>query len=191
MIPFNHLGPLFKYFSGTLYSASVRKALAETLMPLEAESSILDLGAGAGTLAKLAETVRGDLRLSALDPAPGMLRYVPDHIHTTVGSAEAIPFDAASFRAVLVGEALHHFTNPRKSLREIARILKPGGTLFIFDFDPTTLVGGTVCRTERLLGEPANFFPPQRVCRLLERAGFAAAYRSFGWRYVVRAQRLG
>jgi demethylmenaquinone methyltransferase/2-methoxy-6-polyprenyl-1,4-benzoquinol methylase len=120
-----------------------------------------------------------------------MLKYAPKHVMTKVGVAETIPFADGKFRCVLIGEALHHFKSPRKAFREIARVLEADGTLFIFDFDPTTLTGGMICRAERLLGEPGNFFPPETLCRLLRRTGFQAEHEKFGWRYVVRAQRLG
>lgn len=188
MIPFNHLGPLFKHFSGNIYSPPVKEALSRAVTDVPTGGAVLDVGAGTGTLSDLVHAIREDLALVALDPAQGMLRYAAEYISPTVGRAEAIPFSEGSFRAVLVGEAVHHFAAPRKAFREIARVLEPGGTLFIFEFDPRTFLGGMICRAERLLGEPGNFFPPETLCRLLGRAGFRAEYARFGWRYVIRAR---
>lgn len=67
----------------------------------------------------------------AVDPDPEMLaaltRAVPG-VETAVGTAESIPLADGSIDAVVVGQAWHWF-DPDPASKEIARVLRPGGTL--------------------------------------------------------------
>ncbi|WP_126635104.1 class I SAM-dependent methyltransferase [Embleya hyalina] len=92
---------------------------------------VLDLAAGTGRMT--AELVALGADVTAVEPSEAMratfaraLPEVPLHI----GSAEEIPFPAGSFDAVVVAQAFHWFDGPA-ALREIARVLRPGGGLVL------------------------------------------------------------
>jgi demethylmenaquinone methyltransferase/2-methoxy-6-polyprenyl-1,4-benzoquinol methylase len=187
MIPFNHLGWLFKYLGPVAYPKGAIAALCDFLRPVSSHASLLDLGAGTGVLSEFAYGCRRDLHFVAIDPAEGMLKYSAEYIHTHTASAEAIPFEAESFEAVLIGEALHHFQAPEKAIREIVRVLKSGGRLFIYEFDPSTFMGGSLCMAEKLLGEPGHFYAPEVLKELLESHGFSVLVNRYGWRYSIHA----
>jgi demethylmenaquinone methyltransferase/2-methoxy-6-polyprenyl-1,4-benzoquinol methylase len=188
MIPFNHLGWLFSRFASMAYPDEIRRDLCRMLAPAPEHAALLDLGAGTGVLSGYAHSCRKDLRLIAVDPAEGMLRYAPHYVRTVNARAEALPFESAAFDIVVVGEALHHFQEPYAALGEIARVLKGGGSLFIYDFDPGTFQGGFICRAEKLLGEPGNFFPPETISTMLEEHGFSVRYARYRWRYTLCAR---
>lgn len=48
------------------------------------------------------------------------------------GDAERLPFAAGSFDVVIANDSLEHFANPEGALRELARVLAPGGSIFLF-----------------------------------------------------------
>jgi SAM-dependent methyltransferase len=92
---------------------------------------VLDLGAGTGKLTQA--LVALDLDVIAVDPVEEMLEelevQVPG-VPRILGTAEDIPVEDASVDAVVAGQAWHWF-QPARAVAEIARVLRPGGTLGI------------------------------------------------------------
>ncbi|MFD6177353.1 MULTISPECIES: class I SAM-dependent methyltransferase [unclassified Isoptericola] len=93
---------------------------------------VLDLAAGTGKLTAVAADVAGPgAELVAVDLSPSMLSELSarlPRVTTRQGTAEAVPLDDASVDAVLVGQAWHWF-DAEAAAAEIARVLRPGGTL--------------------------------------------------------------
>lgn len=86
----------------------------------------------------VAERVRPGGSVVGVDVNPGMLRVagrLAPEIEWREGSAEALPFDDAAFDAVLSQFALRLFPDRRAAVREMVRILKPGGSLAVVVFD--------------------------------------------------------
>jgi len=188
MIPFNHLGWFFNAFGASAYPAGIVEELCEALQELPLNAALLDIGAGTGVMSRYARRCRDDLECTAADPAEGMLRYVPGGIRTVSARAEALPFEERRFDAVLMGEALHHFDDPTAALGEIARVLTTGGLLFVYEFDPATLLGRFLRFAETLLGEPGHFYTPAALQAMLEPHGFSVRVSRHGWRYSLVAR---
>lgn len=100
---------------------------------LPPELDLLDVGAGDGRL--LAESrERGHMgRLVGVDPRPGP--------GVMAGHAEALPFPAASFDAVLFVRVLAHLARPEAALAEARRVLRPGGRVVVASHGPDHLRG--------------------------------------------------
>jgi ubiquinone/menaquinone biosynthesis C-methylase UbiE len=102
-------------------------------MPVEPGETVLDLGTGSGyALRALRETV-GIGRGYGLDGAPEMLRnarsYTDDEgIAYVRGDFDSLPFAEDAVDHVFSMEAFYYARNPRETLREVRRVLKPGGT---------------------------------------------------------------
>lgn len=188
MIPFDHLGWVFKYFGPLIYPDAIRDSLCSFLKPLPKHAEVLDLGAGTGVMSDFAHICRPDLKFTAVDPAEGMLKFSAEYIETHKAYAEALPFDPADFEAILIGEALHHFHDVDRSIEEMVRVLQNRGSVFIYDFDPSTFIGKCLCRMEKILGEPGNFFAPEVLKQKLETHGFSAHISHYGYRYTIAAQ---
>ena len=187
MIPFDKLGWAFHNFGYIIYPKYICKNLCDSLQTLPKEAKVLDVGAGTGVLSHFAKDCREDLKLYAIDPSLGMLKYCKEDISTFKGVAEELPFDNDSFDTLLMGEALHHFSDIDKSFQESVRVLKDKGKIFIYDFDPSYLIGKIIAKSEIFLGEAGNFFKPQDLIKILEKYGFEATLYQYKFRYVIVA----
>ena len=185
---FDRLGPFFKRHGHRVYPRWVRASLDRFVEALPAGAFVLDLGGGTGLLAGWAKAKRRDLQVLVADPSRGMLAEVPEGIPTVLARAEALPFEDHAFDAVLLGEALHHFEDPERALDEVARVLRPGGRLWVFDYSPETLVGRAIRFLERLWGEPGNFLSPSRLAEGLRQRGFEPRFTLRWFRYVLVAE---
>jgi len=95
---------------------------------------VLDLGSGVGRLTPgLAEEFQG--LTYGVEPSDRMRKTAEQAPHPGVtylkGSAEDIPLPEASVDVVLMFLSFHHFPDPLKGLREVRRVLRPGGVVLL------------------------------------------------------------
>jgi ubiquinone/menaquinone biosynthesis C-methylase UbiE len=101
---------------------------------------VLEIGCGRGIGVEVIVQRFGAGRVTAIDIDPRMiglarkrLASLPlDRVKLEIGSATAIPAPDESFDAVFDFGVLHHIPDWQKAVREIARVLRPGG-LFYFE----------------------------------------------------------
>ncbi|TFF06821.1 class I SAM-dependent methyltransferase [Pseudomonas sp. BCA14] len=102
--------------------------LAEAL-GVEAQSTVIDLGAGTGKFTRLLSTLTP--ALIAVEPVQAMAaqlaKVLPD-VRLLEGTAESIPLGAATADVVVCAQAFHWFST-QVALAQIHRVLKPGGRL--------------------------------------------------------------
>ncbi len=116
---------------------AVLDRLMNLLQPAPGDRA-LDIATGAGHVA-LAMAERG-AEVTALDLTPAMLEEAQSNairrglpITTTEGAAECLPFTGNMFDLVSVRQAPHHFADVAAAVREMARVLRPGGRLLLVD----------------------------------------------------------
>ncbi len=96
---------------------------------------VLDLACGAGLTASHL-TQRYGVRVTGLDASPEFLGEARERavdVEWVLGSAADLPFEAATFDAVFAECFLSTFADPAPMLREIRRVLRPGGRLAVSD----------------------------------------------------------
>src|SRR5215470_14899070 len=107
-------------------------------------ASVLDIGCGSGSLLRKVHDYWPEAHLSGVDPAQGMLsvaRQLTPEARFFMGSAEALPLEDASVDLALSTISFHHWQDQAAGVREIARVLRPGGYLLLVDLSfPTWLV---------------------------------------------------
>jgi len=92
---------------------------------------VVDIGCGPGAAARYA--ARLGARVTGVDPAPVMLRVArlltrrSDNVRYVEGTAEALPVPDDSASAVWAIATVHHWTDLDAALREVSRVLRPGG----------------------------------------------------------------
>jgi SAM-dependent methyltransferase len=126
----------------TTREATFKQRLIAQAKPAAA-SRVLDLGCGTGTLALMVKRAQPSVDVVGIDPDPEILerarakaRDARLDIQLDQGFSTDLPYEDETFDTVLSTLVLHHLTGPdkRRSLREIARVLRPGGELHVADW---------------------------------------------------------
>jgi len=112
---------------------TARHALAR--MPVESGDTVLDLGTGSGYVLRALRDAAGIDRGYGLDGSPEMLRnarsYTDDpRISYVRGDFDQLPFAGNSIDHAVSMEAFYYAADPVNTLREVRRVLVPGGTLY-------------------------------------------------------------
>jgi ubiquinone/menaquinone biosynthesis C-methylase UbiE len=109
------------------------RALVERARPLGPSDRILDLGCGTGIVARvLRERLGGAARITGVDIHAGMLakaQSIAPDIDWVEASAVALPFANGSFEVVFAQQVLQFVPDRVAAMREIRRVLVPGGRL--------------------------------------------------------------
>jgi len=104
----------------------------------QGDERMLDIATGGGHTAlafapHVREVLATDLTPRMLAAAEAFIREQgAANVTFQIADAEALPFPDASFELVTTRIAPHHFPNPRQYIREVARVLRPGG-VFVLD----------------------------------------------------------
>ena len=146
--------------------------------------AVLDLGCAGGFMAE-ALAQRGAC-VTGIDPAAEAINAARAHarkgdlrIGYDVGVGEALPYDDASFDAVVCVDVLEHVADLNKVLAEVARILRPGG-LFLFDtinrnplarLATITIAEDVLRLLPRGTHDPAMFIKPAELRAAMQGAG--------------------
>ena len=161
---------------GRLHHQIADRTADLALSRVPAPRRILDVGCGTGyLLGQLASRAPQAEVLAGIDAAPAMIEVArvaaaDDRLRFVVGTAERLPWPAATFDLVVSTTWFDHWADQRAGLAGCARVLAPGGCLVLADLFsvlllPTLLAGlrGTA-RTKRraaLLVTAAGLHAPQ------------------------------
>jgi ArsR family transcriptional regulator len=152
---------------GTRFTQSALLAL------LPPDYVVADLGCGTGTVvAELAPYVN---RVIGVDDSPAMLkaakRRTAEYANVELQRAglESLPLAERSCDATLMLLALSYVADPSAALREMARVLKPGGRAIVVDLLPHDRDD-----FRRQLGQQCLGFDAEAMKQMLEAAGFAS-----------------
>ena len=163
-----------------------KRALVERAAPKPGQR-VLDLGCGTGTLALMVKRAEPAAEVVGLDADPDILEIAASkaeragaEIDLDRGLSTELPYEDASFDLVLSTLFFHHLTgdDKRRTAREAARVLRPGGELLVVDYGrPSDLLMRAAVTTVRLFDgiEVTRDNVGGRLPAILEEAGFEDA----------------
>lgn len=144
---FDAVGPEWDALRKVFDDDALRARAIAHLVP--ADWTVADIGTGTGILAT--ELARLGLRVIAVDHSPRMLEAAraklgeeglaegeakskAGRVELRAGEANALPLADAEVDAALAHMVLHYLPGPAEALREMARVVRPGGAVVVVDF---------------------------------------------------------
>jgi ubiquinone/menaquinone biosynthesis C-methylase UbiE len=155
---FNLVAPIYDH----VINFNSATQLAELLM-LDGSQTLLDLGGGTGRITTAlaphaARTFIADLSMPMLRQAHS--KAIAHLINT---SSNMLPFADNLFDAIVVVDALHHFSHQQQVIAELVRILKPGGRLVIEEPNIHQFGVKLVALAEKLALMGSHFHTPEQI----------------------------
>ncbi len=182
------------YDDGTAGKASQRfYNLLLREVELKPGAKVLDVGCGTGAfLRRLASKL--DLECYGTDLEENMLTEAKKkcpQMSFTLASCDNLPFDSQTFDSVVNCMAFHHFKNRDGFAKEAARIIKPGGTLYIADPRFPLIIRKIVNGFFRIIRIEAAFFNSREIVSHFEKHGFVGIGTAVhGYAQVVKLQKI-
>jgi len=163
--------------------AALRRTARRRLAELPTGARLLDIGCASGAFLAEAHAryrvVGTDISFDACQVAAE--RGIP----VIVAEAAALPFPAGSFDVVTMWDTIEHLADPRAALSEVARVLRPGGTVALTTGDVRSWCRRLSGKRWHLytLPEHRYFFSAVTLDQLLSEAGLrpVACKRDGGW----------
>ena len=149
------------------------QALAHALIKLLPRLTVVDLGAGEGTLSQL--LAKNARRVIAIDNSPKMVEFGSKlakkhgfkNLEYRLGDIEDPPIAKNSVDLAILSQALHHAIHPRRAIAAAHQILKRGGRLAILD-----LLSHRFERARELYADHWLGFSEVELHQFLEKSGF-------------------
>ncbi len=136
----------------SLHEPLVGHLIRSRKFDVEQFQSVLDIGSGAGQiLGHLLKTISPQTRLVASDLSHQMLRRARNRLKSgrptyLAADLTRLPFRDDSFDCITCGWVIEHLPDPRPGLEELARVLRPQGSLLLLATEDT-FSGAMVSRT--------------------------------------------
>lgn len=178
--------PLYDPFTKLFGIDSLRMALLEQAA-LEPHYRVLDVGCGTGSLAVLIKRLYPTVEMIGVDPdqkalarAERKARRAAVSVRFDRGFADSLPYPGGTFDRVFSSLMFHHLErgDKERSLREIRRVLRPGGRLEFLDIaNPSShshgLLGRLIHSSHQLKDNSED-----RIVELMTTAGFEEAKKT-------------
>jgi demethylmenaquinone methyltransferase/2-methoxy-6-polyprenyl-1,4-benzoquinol methylase len=158
---FNFLAPFYD-------RAIPFERLEQTLKALDLPhaGTLLDAGGGTGRVAEALRPHVGSVIVA--DVSRGMLAQAyQKNLAVASAETERLPFADGTFDRVLMVDALHHVVHQADTVRELYRVLKPGGRLVIEEPDYRTFAVKLIAIGEKLALMRSHFLSPPQIAALL------------------------
>ena len=133
---------LYNRLSRTFIFRDHYRLVAEDVAAHCPPGRLLDIGTGPAWLLTKIHDQRPDLALVGVDISPGMVEQarrnmaqagLADVVDLGVAAADHLPFADGSFDTVISTGSMHHWKDAAAGLKEVHRVLRPGGLALLYD----------------------------------------------------------
>jgi len=161
-----------------------------SLLNIQPNVHFLDIGCGTGwAVGQAAELVNGKGLFYGVDLSPKMIQKAKgnfsgrDNFRFMEANSESIPLDDDFFDVIICTNSFHHYLHPDKALKEMHRLLKNGGKVYILD----PLADSWIVRFWDMLAgwrepEHIRFYSTREFQQLFEQAGLKYSSIKTNWR---------
>ncbi len=177
------------------YGEAIRGEMGRRI-PRDKRLKVLDVGTGFGiNVTFLARWLSRGSAIWTVDPSKEVLEDVKAALDAesarlvrfAVATAEDLDFEDGFFDLVASVMVLHHLGKLRPALREMVRVLRPGGRLLVVDYKPEASHQLEFMTKH----EEKDFFKPAAVLAGVRRTGIRGSASDFGVWYLVEARKPG
>jgi len=153
-----------QYFFGP-----IQKRVLDAAGSLPESAIVLDVGCGTGRLLRAAAERWPRAQFVGVDPAAGMLevaRALNPKAAFHLASSDAIPLPDSSVTVAFTTLSFHHWADQLGGVKEVRRVLRPGGCFILADVNLPVWIGRLVMNLHRRLPVPAvlrRLFAQSRV----------------------------
>ena len=151
-------------------------ALINEYLTLGQHETIIDVGGGTGLIAKVLRKMSQESDIVVIDLSRSMLQKVDDPTLSVIqGDVTSFPLKNETFTLAIIINTIHHINEGKQqlALREVFRILKKQGRIFIIDiWFPNTFLSNLFVITEKLLVGKTSHLTPDAMKRMVQDIGF-------------------
>ncbi len=160
-----------------------------SLLNVQPDVHFLDIGCGTGwAVGQAANLVNGKGLFYGVDLSPKMIAKAKDNFsgkenfRFMEANSESIPLDDNFFDIIICTNSFHHYLHPDKALKEMYRLLKNGGKLYILDPLADTWIVKFFDRLAKLKEpEHVKMYSTKEFQQLFEGAGFKYSSVKTNW----------
>jgi len=155
------------------------------LLNLQDGTKLLDVGCGTGSLLKELSRSGKELNLYGIDLSPEMINAArvklkdEKRVELYEKSAADLPFESNYFDYVVCMNSLHHHADPKQSLTEMTRVLKPSGVMILMD-------GFVDSAMRKVISRAANVLRNEGEVQRFKREELQRIFRSLGYKSITQ-----
>ena len=165
MSKFDHfkiIAPLFNH----VFKTPNNNKLVE-LIGIQDDHCLLDVGGGSGRIAQLFK--ENSCKVTITDISMGMLRESAKtgNYELVLAASESLPYKNCQFDRIIMVDTFHHVINHKDTIKQLLRVLKPGGRLIIEEPDIDKFLVKLIALGEKLLLMRSHFKSSKEISKLL------------------------
>jgi len=144
------------------------------LLELPISGKLLDAGGGTGRVSHQIHSLVEKVLIC--DPSFKMLKQAKNKggLFPIKSHVEKLPFPDESFERIIVIDSFHHFCDQNESVKDLIRVLKPGGRLVIEEPDINHFAVKMVAIAEKLFFMRSTFYSPKQIQDIFFSNGISA-----------------